>query len=280
MDKYVSAIITTKNSEKTLDACLRSIENQSYKKIETIIVDNFSTDKTIEIAKKYTKNIYIFGDERSIQRNLGAKKAKGDILLFIDSDMELTENVVSESFLKIKLGFGGVYIPEITKGNSLWSKIRTYERSFYDETPIDAIRCIDKKIFEKIGGFDENLTGPEDWDLTKRLLQIAKTTSIKAPLYHHEQIHSAFSLAKKKLYYAQGLEKYKKKWGENDIYVKKQFDPSYRLCKVFFEDKKWIKIIYYPHFFIILIINKLIFAIIFKCLLIIDSFVKKKAFKI
>ena len=53
MSELVSIIIPTKNSENTIEVCLVSIKNQTYENIEIIIVDNYSSDKTIDIAQKY-----------------------------------------------------------------------------------------------------------------------------------------------------------------------------------------------------------------------------------
>ena len=76
-DNLVSIIIPTLNEEASLEICLKSIKKQTYKNLETIVVDNFSKDRTPEIAKKYTKLVFKKGNERSAQRNFGAKKAKG-----------------------------------------------------------------------------------------------------------------------------------------------------------------------------------------------------------
>jgi probable beta-1,3-galactosyltransferase len=56
----VSVIIPTYNSSRTLEKCLKSIKNQTYKNIEIIVVDNNSIDNTKEIAKKYTGKVYNF----------------------------------------------------------------------------------------------------------------------------------------------------------------------------------------------------------------------------
>ena len=61
----VSVIITTKNEEKHIENLLQSIKRQTYKNIEIILVDNYSTDRTREIARKYTDKIYLKGPERS-----------------------------------------------------------------------------------------------------------------------------------------------------------------------------------------------------------------------
>ena len=61
-----------------------------------------------------------------------------------------------------------LYIPERIVGDGFWIKVRDFERSFYVGTVIDAVRFIRKDLFEKIGGFDETLIGPEDWDLNRQ----------------------------------------------------------------------------------------------------------------
>ena len=61
----VSVVIPTYNSERTLEKCLKSIVDQTYKNIEIIIVDKFSEDKTVEIAKSYgARIIQDYGRER------------------------------------------------------------------------------------------------------------------------------------------------------------------------------------------------------------------------
>lgn len=218
MKTKVSIIITTKNEEKNIGNCLESIKNQTYpsNSIEIIVVDNNSSDTTKEIAKKYTKNIFNFGPERSAQRNYGVKKAKGEYILYLDADMILSPTVVEKSVRKFKpsniqypvsdnrspishisypisnIRLVALYIPEIILGNSYWSRVRRFERSFYDGTVIDCVRFIRKDIFEKVGGFDETMTGPEDWDLDKKIRNIGKTelleTKFKIPDTEYEKL--------------------------------------------------------------------------------------------
>jgi glycosyltransferase involved in cell wall biosynthesis len=74
-----SIILPTKNNQKTIKRCLQSIENQTYKNIEVIFVDNFSDDETLSIAKSFenTLNIKIFqyGPERHKQREFGFEQS-------------------------------------------------------------------------------------------------------------------------------------------------------------------------------------------------------------
>ena len=86
-----------------------------------------------------------------------------------------------------------------------WEKIKAFERSFYNlegDPSTDAARFFSKKVFEKCGGYDTNITGPEDWDLRDTLLKLGyKIVRVNASIYHHERINSLFNLLKKKFYY-------------------------------------------------------------------------------
>ena len=73
--RLVSVIIPSRNSEGTIAECLRSIISQSYKHIEIIVVDRFSSDSTQAIAKNMGAFVISHGGERSIAKNLGAKFA-------------------------------------------------------------------------------------------------------------------------------------------------------------------------------------------------------------
>lgn len=94
----ISVIIPTYNEERNITTCLEAIFRQDYPhdRLEIIVVDNNSTDRTKEMAKKYTDKVYNKGPERSAQRNFGVNKAQGKYILYLDADMILSENVVSE----------------------------------------------------------------------------------------------------------------------------------------------------------------------------------------
>ncbi|PIS08803.1 glycosyl transferase [Candidatus Beckwithbacteria bacterium CG10_big_fil_rev_8_21_14_0_10_34_10] len=251
----VSITITTKNEEKNIKRCLQSIKKQSYKNIEIIVVDNNSVDKTKNIARKFTKKVYNLGPERSAQRNLGMlKKSKGEYLVYLDADMSLSTHLIKNAIYKLENNrdnLKALYIPEIIVGNSFWSKVRNFERSFYNATSIDAVRIIKSNIFRKTKGFDESLTGPEDWDLNKRIKKIGKLGLLaekKGKIFHHEEFN-LLNYLNKKQYYLKSFSKYIKKWDKNDPDIKKQFNPLYRGLLVFIEKNKWIKIVKYPFLF-------------------------------
>ncbi|MFA5145023.1 MAG: glycosyltransferase [Candidatus Omnitrophota bacterium] len=245
----VSVIVTTRNEENNIAGCLESIKNQTYPqdRIEIIVVDNSSIDKTKGIAYKYTDKVYNSGPERSAQRNFGVKQAAGKYILYLDADMALSENVISECVQKCeKEGYVAIYIPERIIGKGFWIKARDFERSFYNSTCIDCVRFIRKDNFLEIDGFDETLTGPEDWDFDRRINKSGKVGIINSVLYHNEHNFCLREYLRTKIYYIVSFNKYIRKWGKDDAIIKKQLGFYYRYWGVFIEDGRWIKLILHP----------------------------------
>ncbi len=97
--KMLSVIIPAFNEENFLPRCLESLKNQKFKDFEIIVVDNNSTDKTAEIAKKF--NVILFSEKNqgvAYARNKGSEIAKGEILVFTDILFAKSLN----KFIKIK----------------------------------------------------------------------------------------------------------------------------------------------------------------------------------
>lgn len=211
--KLVSAIITTKNSSSTLESLLDSIRSQSYKHIEIIVVDNFSTDDTKKLTLKYTHKFFTKGPERSVQRNFGVKKAEGEYILILDSDMVLTKNVVEECVSRFDEGIiGGIVIPEKSVGEGMWTNAKILERELNQgEDYFEAARFFSKTILKEFGGYDENLTGPEDWELPRRIGLKYKIARIRSKILHNEGCLSIVNLFWKKYYYGLSAHKFLEK---------------------------------------------------------------------
>ena len=210
----VSVIITTLNSGITLGKLLTSIKEQSYPQVEIIVIDNNSTDETCKVSKRFTGKVFTKGPERSAQRNFGAKKATGKYLFFLDSDMVLTRNVISDSVRKLESGDGTkmVIIPEQSFGRGFWSKTKAFEREINQgENYFEAARFFPRKIFLDAGGYDENLTGPEDWDLPQRLAKKYQLGRIMSCILHNEGNPTLWKLARRKYYYGLSAHAYLKK---------------------------------------------------------------------
>ena len=246
----VSVIVTTKNEEKNIEKCLRSIQNQTFKNIELIVVDNFSEDATVEIANKYFAKIYFKNSERSAGRNFGASLASGDYLIYVDADMILSEYVIEECVEMCECTrVDAVYIPERIVGEGFWIRVRDFERSFYAGTVVDAVRFVRRALFLKVC-FDESLVGAEDWDFDRRIREIGRVGIINSVLYHNEGKFSMKVYLNKKNYYLKGIKAYVRKWGPNDQETMKQVGVWYRLIGIFVETGKWKKLVRHPIFVI------------------------------
>lgn len=221
----ISIIIPTKNEEDNIARLLDSLKDQTFKNFEVIIIDNHSKDKTVKIAAKFTDKIFKKGPERSVQKNLGAKIARGDFLLFLDADMMLKKGSIKIFFETVKkTGNDALVIPEEIPGNDFFSRCRNFEKSLYfKDRLIEAPRFIKKSVFLKIGGYNPNLISGEDWDLYERLGRVTtKISHAKVSILHLESPLSLIKTIKKKFYYGQHIQKYFLKHPKSSIY---QFNP-------------------------------------------------------
>ena len=237
----ISVIITTKNESGKITNLLDSISKQKYKKYEVLVVDNKSTDNTKVISKKHGARVFDMGPERSSQRNFGVKKARGGHVLILDADMSLSPKVLSD-LSKVKEDLA--VIPEKSYGSGFWTKFKVFEREMYvgDQT-IEAPRYFKRDLFLKFGGYDENITGPEDYDLPLRMKKSGvKVGRINSYILHNEGVFSPIKSAKKKFYYASHAKSYIKK--HPDMLIK-QGNLIFRWSFL----RNWKKIIRHPFLF-------------------------------
>lgn len=237
----VSVIVTTRNEEKNIVRFLKSVRDQTYGNLEMIVVDNNSTDKTKDIARKYTKNVYNEEPERSAQRNLGVKKSKGEYVIILDADMELSKKVVEDCIrTALAQDYKALVIPEKTMGMGFIATIRRFEREMYmGDLSIEVARFFSKKVFQEFGGYDLSLTGPEDYDLPYRISKKYRIGRSHEYIYHHEAALTLPRLLKKRLYYASHGALYAQKHPE---LIKTQGNFLFR--KAYF--RNWKKFIVHP----------------------------------
>jgi len=212
----ISIIITTYNNKDTIEACLKSIRGQNFKNFELIVVDESSKDGTQQVAKKYSNKFINQGKERCQKRNIGAENAKADYLFFVDSDMQLSKNMLEEISKKLDPKTL-LMVPEISFGKGFWAKCKAFERAMYIRGDIaQGVRVYPKKIFFREKGFDENMVGVEDLDLFYRIKKHnkMKVKEIKNVLYHNEGKLTYKQIMKRINYYAKSFNKYKKRHPE------------------------------------------------------------------
>lgn len=181
----VSVIIPTYNRKKQLISCIESLENSDYANVEIIVVDDAGTEITEGLCGDKKNVAYYKNKVRKflvITRNYGAAIAKGDYLMFIDDDNVVDEKMISELvnvFKKTKkTGVVGplmVYLKEPTK--IWWQQTIIKRPSALTQFPlrnkqVDEIKnelvetegipnafMVSKKIFDEVGGFDEEYLG-------------------------------------------------------------------------------------------------------------------------
>ena len=206
----VSFVVPTKNSSRTLRACLNSLRHQLDVVSEIIVVDNASDDGTQAIAQCFADRVLSGGPERSAQRNIGAALADHDVLAFIDSDMVLEPLVGSQAVRQISAGMGRVFVPEVSFGEGYLAHVRSWDRSICSGDPrVEAARFVDRAAFFSVGGFNHELTGPEDWALDDALSLAGVTAGrTTARIWHDEGRINLRNLFHKKRYYSKDLRTY------------------------------------------------------------------------
>jgi glycosyltransferase involved in cell wall biosynthesis len=160
----ISIVIPTKNSSNTLDGCLQSIINQTYSKLEVVIVDGQSTDDTLDIARKYSAVIVETQWGLLGARFLGFKASKGDYILYLDSDQILAHSNVLECSLPMLSTYDMLCLEEeSSRSDSFLQKLIAADRKLvnkYWERNIDPLsgfliprlykRCILDAVFKKL----------------------------------------------------------------------------------------------------------------------------------
>jgi len=181
----VSIIIITYNGKQLLEKCLESLFKINYNNFEVIIVDNNSTDNTIEfITKNYPSIIIIKLDSNkgfAEPNNIGTKTAKGEYFLFLNNDTVVTPNFISSMIEVMELDrtIGICQSLLLKPDGSLDSSGDFIDKLgvvYNSKTKSNEIReissargasmLIHKELFEKLGGFDETFfVSFEDVDL-------------------------------------------------------------------------------------------------------------------
>lgn len=244
----VSVIIPVYNAEKTIVSCLESLHIQSCIPDEVIVVDNYSTDKTVHLVKCFVEhegisNIILCSENKKGQaaaRNKGINLSNGDIIVFIDSDCiarkdwveQIKKTFIKDPNLDI---VGGKFFSH--QSNSLVSKFLsvfwapdmsnvkevqvTEKTDFFLDKYIHIFNAAFKKdILLKLKGFDEEMfPSGEDMDIWMRALDVdAKIIAWNSNIViHHIHRDTMKGLIKQAFIYGESLAHFSKKHFLNKI---------------------------------------------------------------
>jgi len=177
----ITLIIPVYNGQKKIERCLESLLGQTYKNIEIIVVNNGSTDNTEKIIREFMK------EDKKIKliqqpkqgpgpaKNVAAKQAKGDVLVFIDSDEYLHRDYIEKLTKPIISGKSGTSIGSwiIADPKNPWARCRYKNAHKFRQHAVHSgvFRAIGRKDFLKSGGFDPS-KGISDDRLTTGLKRV------------------------------------------------------------------------------------------------------------
>ena len=193
---FVSVIIPCRNEEKYIEECLDSVINQDYpkEKLEVLVVDGMSEDRTREVIEKYTKQylfIKLLNNPKKITPvafNIGVKNSNGDFIIIMGAHSVYERDYISKC-VKYSNEYnadnvGGIWkiVPRektlVAKSiafasSSIFGAGDAYYRSGYSGKPkwVDTVfgGCYRREVFNKIGLFNENLLRSQDMEFNLRL---------------------------------------------------------------------------------------------------------------
>ncbi|MCT9090951.1 glycosyltransferase family 2 protein [Streptomyces sp. ASQP_92] len=190
----VSVIIPNYNYGRSIGLCVEAAQNQTYPNIEIIVIDDCSTDDSAATAAALGARVVSTGTNSgvAVARNLGAELARGEVLVFLDSDVAMHPDAVERSVALLTDGVDGVkygavcgtYEPEPLIRDSLIEEYRSLQQYYLllkSEGVIDtvhtAILAMRRTVFEEVGPFNPLLRHTEDQDYGRRISERYKVLS-------------------------------------------------------------------------------------------------------
>ncbi|MFA4931123.1 MAG: glycosyltransferase [Patescibacteria group bacterium] len=171
----ISIIIPTLNEEKYIVYLLKDIKKQTFTDYEVIVADAGSKDKTRAIAKKYKARV-VAGGLPAVGRNRGAAVAQGEYLFFFDADVRLPADFLQKAYAEMQergLDIAScefLPISDLLVDRVLHRTVNTFFKIHQFTYPHAPGFCtlVTKEVFNKAGGFDEEIKIAEDHDFSKR----------------------------------------------------------------------------------------------------------------
>ncbi|RLG18144.1 hypothetical protein DRN67_04500 [Candidatus Micrarchaeota archaeon] len=196
----ISVIIPSYNEERAIGECISSLYAQTRKPDEVLVVDD-STDSTPDLVRKLSKKHkglrLIRGKRKGVSaaRNLGARQAKADVILFLDADKRLeasalkeVEEFFSNESAKLAAFKATMPSPKTFIEKCYYVRLLHLERGQpWSKELIVMPEAFRRSVFLELGGFDESLHYFEDRELYNRVRAAGlKVQLLKSKIYHEE----------------------------------------------------------------------------------------------
>jgi len=206
MEKYVaglvSVIVPVYNRADMVGKCIESILEQTYHNIEVIVINDGSTDNSLQIMTAYSERnpgkIVVIDQQNSGQahaRNIGMENSKGEFIAFLDSDDTWEKDKL---LLQIPLFRGdvGLVYCGIREVNTAGACLKTvlcdpdmrgniYRQLLVQNRMTGGSVVISRTALESVGGFDESFNAAENWDLWIRIAEKFRVEFVNQPLLNY-----------------------------------------------------------------------------------------------
>lgn len=175
----VSVIIPAHNEEAYLEQTLTALRRQRYPRYEVIVVANGCTDRTADVARSRCHRLVVLSQKGlGVSRNLGARMASGDLLIFLDADTLLTSGALGSIVKKFSRRDAAATLrgrPDTNRfAYHLIYFLKNFTHRFHLHGGSSGVIICWKKHFVQLGGFDEALEVSENSDLIRRLKRFGR----------------------------------------------------------------------------------------------------------
>lgn len=221
----ISVVIPAYNRAKTIGYCLDSVCNQTVSPFEVIVVDDCSTDATVEIVNNYSRShpsvrcvVLERNSGAQAARNRGIEEARGEWIAFQDSDDEWALDKLEKQIAALAVvGFDPLTVVHtdawrynpVTGERSIWNlplcEGTVRAALLHATAPLFPTILTSKAALEQIGLLDDNVPSYQEWDTAIRLATICRFVHLHEPLFVYH-LHAGETISKNKIRDVEGYQ--------------------------------------------------------------------------
>lgn len=205
--KKISVIIPNYNYARFLDQAIESVLEQSYENLELIVVNNGSTDNSLDVLEKYGNKIRLINQPnlgQSGARNSGLSLSSGEFIAFLDADdfwepnkLEMQISLMNDATQLVYCGISPFKDPGNEKLQSVLPKYKGSCSKYFIDLPGASIvlsgestALFSRELLERVGNFDAELNSTAGWDFFRRCSRLTNFDFVNEPLVNY-RLHSS-----------------------------------------------------------------------------------------